>query len=143
MKSTPLSFFAAAGLAVVLLSSCSSETGIKALDRAATAEDALPAFVTVAEPANPETARLLASHENIRYFILESDDSRTACLAIIPPGESPDWQVGCSENRGPGKIVELGKAGEATGILLGDGSDTGKIDTGWTQITDNILIPSP
>lgn len=142
MKRSLLPLLTAAGLAVVLLSSCSSETGIKALDREATSEDALPTFVTVPEPANPDTARLLATREGFRYFVLESDDSKTACLAVVPPGEAPSWHVGCGQNTGPGKIIDLGGAGGATASLLADGSDTGKLETGWTQITDNILITS-
>jgi hypothetical protein len=43
----------------ILLAACTGAGGLKALDRAATAEDALPASVSV-EEANPESVRLLA-----------------------------------------------------------------------------------
>lgn len=143
MKRKALSLVTVAGIAIVMMSGCSSDTGIKALEREATPEDALPTFVTVQEPANPDTARLVATHEDTRFFILQSDDKKTACLAAIPPGNNPNWQLGCGQNNGPGEIFEMDAAGGAKATLLADGSDTGKVKTGWTQISDNVLIPSP
>lgn len=140
MKRMSLSIVAAAGIAILLLSGCSGQTSIKALDRDATADDALPAFVTAPNPANTETARLLATRDGVRYFVSESDDSLTACLAIVPPGDSPSWHMGCGSNNGSDTIVELYGEGGAVATLLADDADTGKIEAGWTKIADNILI---
>lgn len=130
----------AAGIAALLLSGCSGQLGITALDRDALPEDALPAFVTVPEPANQETARLLATRAGVRYFVAESDDSTTACLAVVPPGEPPNWFVGCGPNTGTGQIIESSGAGVPSTRLLADGSETGKLEPGWTKVTDNILV---
>ena len=53
------------------------------------------------------------------------------------PGNNSTWQMGC------GEILEMGAAGGATATLLADGSDTEKVKTGWAQISDKVLIPSP
>lgn len=143
MKRSSVSLATTAGLALLLLSGCSGQAGIKALDRDATPEDALPAFITVPDPANRETARLLATRDGVRYFVAESDDSKTACLAVVPPGESPNWFVGCGPNTGAGQIIESGGAGVSSARLLADDSDTEKLESGWTKITENILVLDP
>lgn len=143
MKQVPARLATALMITAFLLTGCSGQTGIKALDRDATPEDALPAFVSVPDPANRDTARLLATRDGVRYFIAESDDSKTACLAVVPPGDSPGWHSGCGQNTGPGKILELQGAGGATASLLADDSDLGKLDPGWTKLTENILVPDP
>lgn len=143
MNHVPIRLAAGLMITAFLLTGCSGQTGIKALDRDATSEDALPAFVTVPDPANRDTARLLATRDGVRYFIAESDDSQTACLAVVPPGDSPGWHAGCGQNTGPGKILELQGAGGATATLLADDSDPGKPEPGWTKLTENILVPDP
>lgn len=124
MKWSAVSLVTASGLALLLLSGCSGPTGIKALDRDATPEDALPTFIAVPDPVNRETARLLATSDGVRYFVAESDDSKTACLAVVPPGEPPNWFVGCGQNTGPGEITESTGAGMSSTRLLADDSDT-------------------
>ncbi|MDJ0318566.1 hypothetical protein, partial [Arthrobacter antibioticus] len=95
------------------------------------------------EPVNGETARLLATRDGVRYFVAESDDSKTACLAVVPPGEPPSWFVGCGPNTGTGQIVESAGAGVSSARLLADGSDTAKLEPGWTKVTENILVLDP
>jgi len=141
MKCISLPIVVAAGVAGLLLGGCSVPAGLKALDRAATSEDTLPAFVILPEGVSGSSARLLVTQDGVRYFAAESDDARTACVAVVPPGESPDWHVGCSDASGPGQIVTVsGQNGSLSTTLLADGSDTGKLVPGWTKIADNILV---
>ncbi|WP_269936516.1 hypothetical protein [Arthrobacter sp. HY1533] len=143
MKWSSVSLVTASGLALLLLSGCSGQTGITALDRDATPEDALPAFITVPDPANRESARLLATRDGVRYFVAESDDSKTACLAVVPPGEPPNWVMGCGPNTGPGEILETTGAAMSSARLLADDSETEKLEPGWTKVTENILVRDP
>lgn len=141
MKRISLPIVVAAGVEGLLLSGCSGPAGLTALDRAATDDDTLPAFVNLPEGVNRSSTRLLATKDGVRYFAAESDDARTACVAVVPSGEGPDWQVGCSDAAGPGQIATVsGQNGTLSTILLADGSDTGKLEPGWTKIADNIMV---
>lgn len=144
MKRMSFPIVVAASIAVALLSGCSAESGLKALDSAATDEDALPAFVTLQEQVDRDSSRLLAIRNGVRYFALQSEDARTTCLAVVPPDVDPDWQVGCSDARRSGEIVNMSSLkGSLSTILLGDDSDTEKLEPGWTKIADNILVSDP
>lgn len=142
MKFARVRFSAGLMATALLLAGCSGQAGIKALDRDATADDVLPAFVIVPEPANAETARLLATRNGIQYFAVQSDDLKTACLAVVQGDESTSWQMGCGQNNGSGKILDLQGAGSLSASLWADGSDTGTIEPGWIKLTDNVLVPS-
>lgn len=144
MKHASFPFVVVAGLAALRLSGCSGESGLRALDRAATPDDALPLFVTLQEQVDRDSARLLATRDGVRYFALQSDDARTTCLAVVPPGVDPEWQVGCGDARRSGEIVNMSSSKEQPStILLGDDSDTGKDEPRWTKIADNLPILDP
>lgn len=141
MKRLSFPLVTAASLAVLLLSGCSSESGLKALDRPVTTDDALPAFVTLNEEVDRDSSRLLATRDGVRYFGLQSEDARTTCLAVVPPGQDLGGQVGCSDGRRSGEIVNMSSSVDRLStILLADDSDTGKLEPGWTKIADNILV---
>lgn len=126
MKSKSLSLVAAAGITILLLSGCSGQTGLRALDTEATPADTLPAGVNLSAEVNRDSSRLLATEEGVRFFGVQSDDARTTCVAVVPPGESPDWQVGCGDTRISGEILRMSSlsVGYST-ILLGDDADIG------------------
>ncbi|MHA7305116.1 hypothetical protein ACX80E_07710 [Arthrobacter sp. TMN-49] len=131
---------AAAGIAVLILSGCSGQAGLKALDRAATPEDKMPAIVSLPEGVNSDSIRLLTTKDGVRYFAAQSDDARTACVAVVPTDVAGS-HVGCGNGAGSGEIVTVsGMSGAFTTRLLADGSDTGKLESGWTKVTDNILV---
>lgn len=141
MKRVSLSFVAAAGIAILLLAGCSGQAGLEVFDRAATPEDSLPAAVTLPTEVNRDSSRLLATKDSVRYFAVQSDDARTTCVAIFPSDEDLDWHAGCGGTTGSGEIVKVSSAkGPFSTILLGDHSDTGKIESGWTRIADNVLV---
>lgn len=144
MNRVSLQLSAVAGIAILLLAGCSGQTGLKALDRTATPEDTLPAAVTLPNKVDRDSSRLLATRDGVQYFAAESDDAKTTCLAVVPAGKEPGWHVGCTESNGPGQIaLGSGSNGELSTILLLDGSDTGKLESGWTKIADNILVSDP
>lgn len=96
------------------------------------------------EEVDRDSSRLLATRNGVRYFAVESDDARTICLAVVPPDQDPEWQVGCSEARRSGEIVNLSSSiNQLSTILLADDSDTGKLEPSWTKIADNILVSDP
>ena len=139
MKKSPLVI--ALGITALLLGGCSGRAGLTALDRAASSEDVLPAFITLQDSIKRESSRLLVTHDDVRYFGLQSDDVGTTCVAVVPPGEASSWHLGCGDTRSSGEIVRMsGPSGAFATILQGDDSDTGAIESGWTQISDNILI---
>ena len=148
MKRLPLPLVSAASIAVLLLGGCSGQTGLsgqvelKALDRPATAEDTLPAMVKLPEGMNVETTRLLVTHEGVQYFATESDDSRTACLAVVPVGGNAGWITGCNGGDNNGEIIMVsGHKGALPTKLVTDGFDSGTLESsGWIKIADNILV---
>lgn len=111
------------------------------MDRAANSEDELPAFITLQDSIKRDSSRLLVTHDDVRYFGLQSDDAGATCVAVVPPGEASSWHLGCGDTRSSGEIVKIsGPSGAFSTILQGDDSDTGAVESGWTQISDNILI---
>ncbi len=141
MKRVSVPLFAAAGIAVLLLTGCSDQAGLKALERTATPEDTLPATVNLSTEMNRDSSRLLATQDGVQFFGIQSGDASTTCVAVVPPGEDPAWQVGCGDTRGSGEITKISSVNtQLSTILLGDDFDTGKLEPGWTKIADNILI---
>ncbi|WP_146070392.1 hypothetical protein [Arthrobacter sp. GMC3] len=141
MNRVSIPLIAGASMAVLLLGACSGQTGLKVLERAATPEDELPAIVTVEAPVDRSSSRLLATKDGVRYFALQSDDARVTCVARVPSGGDIGWQLGCGETKGSGEIVKMSSMNDLySTILQGDDSDPGKTESGWTKISDNILI---
>lgn len=141
MKRRSSPFIAVAGIASLLLTGCSGQAGLNALQRDATPEDSLPSSITLSEDVNRDSSRLLATKDGVRYFAVQSDDARTTCVAVVPSDEENDWHVGCGETRNYGEIIKVSSAkGPYSTILLGDDSDTGNIESGWIKIADNVLI---
>jgi outer membrane murein-binding lipoprotein Lpp len=128
--------------AAVLLSGCSGQVGLKALDRASTPDDKLPAGVTLQNDMNADSVRLLATKDGVKYFAAENADATIACVAVVPPGDAPRWIAGCGSLNTSGRIVEVsGLGGAPSTTLVADGFDTRKLESGgWTKVADNILV---
>lgn len=141
MKRESVPICAAAGILVLVLAGCSAPAGLRALDRDDSPQDALPAIVNVPADVNRNSSRLLATRDGVQFFALQSDDARTTCLATVSPGTVPDWHVGCGLTTRSGEIIKMAsRNGSLSTILLGDDSDTGKLEPGWSKIADNILV---
>lgn len=126
------------------LSACSSQTGIAALEREATPEDALPAEVALSETINLDSARFLVSHEQNRYFAAVASTTTDACIIVVPHHDSSEWFAGCGLMGGSDVIVTASTtAGSRTASLVRDDADTrALVSEGWNRIHDNVLIPA-
>lgn len=140
MKRRSFPLIAVVGIAGLLLTGCSGQAGLEALKRDATPEDSLPSSLSLPAEVDRDSSRLLATKDGVRYFAVQSDDARTTCMAVVPPDEN-DWHVGCGGTTTSAEIVKVSSAkGPYSTILLGDDSDTGKIESGWIKIADNVLV---
>jgi hypothetical protein len=131
----------AAGMCTLLLvSGCSSQAGagIGLLDEPATADQALPANL-YRDDVEPDSARFVAEHEDISYFLAKPADQGMANGVCIMAMEAET--SACS---GPSNVdtqlATLEFAGtEARAVR--DGADTTDLtDDGWTQVHENLLV---
>lgn len=126
------------------LSACSSHTGIEALERPSTPADALPAEVMLDETIDRDSARLLTTHEQNRYFTAASPHSTDACIIVVPFDTNSQWVAGCGLLGATDIIVTASiTPGNKAASLVRDDADTRALESeGWTRIHDNILIPA-
>ncbi|MCP2048623.1 UNVERIFIED_ORG: hypothetical protein J3D58_002695 [Paenarthrobacter nicotinovorans] len=134
-----LVFVAALGLA-----GCSIPAGPKALEREATAEDTLPEPVSLSGvdlDVEPGSARLLATHEDVKYYGAKSKTGGSACLYAVPVGLPERWRAGCAAVATGEEILTLTVFDGSEAKLLNDGVDASQQRyQGWTRIHDNVLV---
>jgi hypothetical protein len=124
------------------LSACSSHTGIAALERPSTPDDALPAEVMLDDTIDRDSARLLTTHEQKRYFTATTPHSTDACIIVVPSDANSQWVAGCGL-LGATDIIVTASTGAKAATLVRDDADTRAQESeGWTRIHDNILIPA-
>jgi hypothetical protein len=126
------------------LSACSSHTGIAALERPSTPDDALPAEVMLDETIDRDSARLLTTHEQNRYFTATTPHSTNACIIVVPFDADAPWVAGCGLLGATDIIVTASiTPGSQAASLVRDDADTRALESeGWTRIHDNVLIPA-
>lgn len=140
MKRQLVPVFAAAFGAALLLGGCSNAAGIKALDRTATAEDALPDNFD-AGPAKPDSSRLLTTHDGVKYFVAQGNDAGTTCVAAIAQTASKGSVAGCGPFTSPTDVVSVTSEDRSETKLVRDGFESKKLEAeGWTRIHDNLLV---
>jgi type IV pilus biogenesis protein CpaD/CtpE len=135
--------FAAAVVAALLLTGCTSAPKISALESPADAEDQLPAGITVwPEDEIPSSAvRFLVEHNEIRYFGAKSADGHRACVVAVRQDAEAMWVGGCSDLTDNQEVVHVSGVGVAETVLVSDGYDVDKLlDGGWKPIHKNIVI---
>jgi hypothetical protein len=139
MKRQLVQVFAAGLGAALMLGGCSNPAGIKALDRGATAEDALPAAFAVDE-FDGQT-RLLATHDGVKYFAARGLKSGTVCVAAVPEADVRDAWAACGPlSSDPVIVTTSGSDGTATKLVV-DGFDSQQLESGgWSKVHDNLLI---
>jgi hypothetical protein len=132
----------AIGAVLLALTACSSYSGITAAHRTAEAKDDLPAGIRLAGPDMPSDFRLLREDSGVKYFVAESSDYKTACIAVYPVDKSDQWIAGCSDGiTGDREVVTVSHIGQATTKLVTTGFDTRGLESeGWRKIHDNILV---
>ena len=119
-------------------------TGPKVLDREATAEDTLPESVSLSGVdlnVEPGSTRLLAIHDDVKYFAARSTTAGTACLIVVPVGLPERWVPGCAAAGLGGRIVTVTSVDGSESTFVNDGADTSRPEfKGLTKIHDNVLI---
>jgi hypothetical protein len=125
----------------ILLGGCTAPSGLKALDRQATADDSMPEDITFGGTGvKTESARLLAAKDGVRYFAAKNEDTHEACVVIAPEANPPLWVAGCGSFARGGEVVTVRGPTGLSAILVTDGTDTKRRQSeGWTQVQDNVL----
>ncbi|SDX24610.1 hypothetical protein SAMN04487917_10757 [Arthrobacter sp. yr096] len=133
-------------IAVLGLAGCSSPASPKVLAREATAEDQLPESVSlggVDMDITAGTARLLATHEDVKYFAAKSSTGGSACLIVVPVGVPEQWVAGCAAASTGEEIVTLTGVDGSMTKLINDRVDASQPKyQGWTKIHENVLVGS-
>lgn len=134
-------------VAALAFTGCSAPAGLKALNREATAEDKLPESVSLTGvDLNVEagTARLLATHDDVKYFGAKSSTSGTVCLIAVPVGLPERWRAGCAAVATSEQIVTISGGDGTEAKLINDGVDANRPEyRGWTQVHENVLVSKP
>lgn len=126
-------------IAVVGLSACSgADYGIAALERDATSEDQLPAFVSD-ESVNVESTRKVAEQDGVSYFIGTMADREGFCAYSVV---EDDFIGGCGT--ASGKVVTVSPAAgsdlpQMTLVTDSYSGDDLERD-GWSQVHENLMI---
>jgi len=140
MKRQLVSVCAAALGAALLLGGCSNAARISALDRDATAEDALPSGFSAENDAASETTRLLATHDGVKYFV-SATDAGGSCLFVVPEANPGLGSAGCKESPTTGGEIITVSGRVSPAKLVTDGFDSKKLESeGWTKIHENLLV---
>lgn len=126
----------------LLLSSCSDNSGLKALERPATPNDALPEGVNFGPETKLDKVLLVAEANGKKYFLGQDAQGLTACLATFPADNPAGWHTGCTTGgTREGELVKTSGPDQESSILVSDGYDTRELEaSGWTRIHDNILV---
>ncbi|WP_427005983.1 hypothetical protein [Pseudarthrobacter sp. H2] len=127
--------------AAILLGGCTAPSGLKALDRQATAEDKMPEGITFqGTDVNTENARLLASKDGVKYFAAKNENIHEACVVIAPEANPSLWVAGFSSYARGGEIVKVTGSTGQSAVHVTDGADTGQLQSeSWTKVHDNVL----
>lgn len=131
-------------VAALGLAGCSSPTGPDVLAREATAEDQLPEPVSLTGvdlEVEPGSARLLATHDDVKYYGAKSKTGGSACLYAVPVGLPERWRAGCAAVATGEEILTLTVFDGSQAKLINDNVDAGQAKyQGWSQIQENVLI---
>ncbi|WP_104119083.1 hypothetical protein [Arthrobacter sp. B1805] len=126
-------------IAVVGLSACGgADYGIAALERDATSEDQLPAFVSD-EGVDVESIRKVAEQDGVSYFIGTWEDREGFCVYSVVVD---DFTGGCGT--GSENVVTVSPAPGSDlphmTLVTDSYSDDDLERDGWSQVHENIMI---
>ena len=131
-----------AALAMLALVSCTPEPqqpGMAILDRAASAEDEVPAFVDL-KGKDPSTVRLAADLGGFRFYLARPAQEAGFCLIQVAEAGKDRWGSACTTDGKPVLTTNLLGFGSEAAVVA-DGEDTGDlVGQGYALIQDNILI---
>ncbi|MFJ2618846.1 hypothetical protein [Glutamicibacter sp. NPDC087344] len=125
------------------LTGCSAGSPIAALERDAQPSDAWPGDTSMLEGFDPASVRNLGTHEGTDYFVLASEDRKSACIyRFSGDGSAEDGMGGCGGLEGGQVIVTVGALDTRMSLVADDAMVDDLLDTGWIRINQNVLIPA-
>lgn len=141
MKIRLFSLLAIGAISGLLVTGCTSEPVFKALERPATASDALPEEMTFGPQLEIEKVLLVAEENGKKYFLGRDAASQTICVAVHPVDNPTNGVSSCSMGiPREGELLKTSGPDQESTILVSDGFDTSEIeDSGWKRIHENIL----
>ncbi|GAA4148812.1 hypothetical protein [Leifsonia shinshuensis] len=124
--------------ASMLLAGCASDS-VPALERTATAADALPAGLVAGNGFDPETARHVASHRGVEIYLAKklSEKFDVVCLILYQDTVPATWASSCGA--GERIALTLDRANVAAEFIR-HGVTSGDLRPGWTKLSDNVLV---
>ncbi|GAA1121822.1 hypothetical protein [Citricoccus alkalitolerans] len=129
----------AGAFSLLLFSGCSQGSGgVGLLDEPATADQTLPADLYGGD-VEPDSARWVAKHEGISYFLAKPAEPGLAHGVCLVAMEAESIACGGPSSNAT-QLVSLDTAGTEARVVR-DGTDTTELtDEGWTQIHENLLV---
>lgn len=129
------------------VSACGGETSqggtalIAALKAEQSAKDKLPAHITEAG-VDPESTRLAAERDGYAFYLAipaEVHGADEACVVIENLKDETGWMTACSTIAG--NIPMVGQIRGVSASVVPDNYDaTTRIENGWQQIHENLLV---
>ncbi|WP_141365050.1 hypothetical protein [Glutamicibacter uratoxydans] len=143
MKAHFLGASAVIGVSALLLSGCTSATGIPALDREAQEADRWPGDPTQLDDTGMDinTSRFLISNEGTDYYVLTSSDQKMACLFVFDQNAADEFGGGgCGGVTGAPFLVGVELPGHKMALVRNDARISDYEAEGWKQIHENIFV---
>lgn len=134
------------GMSVAMLAGCTSGSGIPAIHQQAQKEDRWPGDQALLSDSGMavDTSRLLASHNDLDYYVATSEDQKMACLFKFEHADPSEGAMGgCGGLAGTDFIVEFSTPEGHTALVRNDAEIRNYESKGWQQIHENIFIKGP
>ncbi|MCW4386463.1 hypothetical protein OH146_11835 [Salinibacterium sp. SYSU T00001] len=132
---------ACAGLALAasaLLVGCSGGSGVAVLDTEQTEQDVR--VVTIKDSVDPESTRLLAEHEGIRFYLGKIAEGavppRSLCLTAVPLDDPSQGLTACGGHGGSGFG---GGTSEYDMEFVPDGGHP-ELEVGEVRVHENLIV---
>jgi hypothetical protein len=129
---------ATATTALTALTGCTPST-IPDLERTAEPVDALPAGVQGSSGFDPDTARHIASHGGVEFYLAKQTGDLAAglCLVVVKPVEPVQWASSCSVADYFGLTWD---PGGVNAEFYRHGVTDDIVKPGWSQISENVIV---
>lgn len=131
-----------AGLAALTLASCTTvpqQPALAILDRPATNDDAVPAFVDLSDMA-ADSVRLAAEDGGFRFYLARPAQDAGFCLIQVADGDEDRWGSACKSDGGPVLTANLLGYGSDAAVVADDADAGDLMAQGYEAVQDNILL---
>jgi len=146
-KSNRIAGVAAGLLTAFVLTGCTlfAEDDLPTLQRAATAQDQLPAMVAEdlrdrSDPAvDVDSVRLAGEHAGYSIYLAKSTDESENCLLVVKSGT--EWGMGCGESQSLMTGTDPGVEARTTrdGVIPKDDGENTRDKGPWVVLTDDVI----